>query len=733
MANLYLNPPFRPLLPTMTQAAPLAPNESDRLAALHALLVLDSGPEPIFDSIAHMAAQICGTPIALMSLIDTERQWFKAAFGLHGVRQTPRDIAFCAHAILQEAVFEVPDATLDTRFADNPLVTTDPDIRFYAGAPLVMPGGERVGTLCVIDQQTHKLTDQQLQMLHSLAAVASDALTMRRDLIHKSLSVRSDYERALSHSESHYRAIVEDQTELVSLARPNGDLTYVNPAYARHFGKQPGEMVGRSLFDFVDSADRSFVQNLLKEVLRTGQSSSSENRMVAPNGADRWVAWTNGIQRDIHGDVLLHSVGRDISERKRVEEDLRASQSFLYRTGRAAGVGGWEVDLARGTLTWSEETRRIHEVAPDYKPTLGSAISFYAPEARATIEGAVANAIEQGDPWDLELPLVTATGRNIWVRAMGVVEYADEKPVRLIGAIQDVTERKQLEHSVAAQSATLRLVAEAIPATVAVVDLDGRYRFVNSAFERSCGRTREQIVGLTALEVLGEQEHERRKPWIQRAFTGESVVFELEYPDIDSPRYVSISYVPLRLDTDALDGFVVVTQDVTQQKSEVTRLLELSQRDPLTGLLNRAGFEQYLERHLHEGDGASLALLYIDLDGFKSVNDRHGHATGDGVLQTFAKRLAQLVRPMDAVVRLGGDEFAIVLAGVRELAHAGTVADKVVDAAKVPFDVNGITLHIGTSVGVAFGANPATGWADLVERADAKLLDAKAAGKGRFQ
>ena len=168
--------------------------------------------------------------------------------------------------LVGDAIFVVPDATRDSRFADNPLVSGGPDIRFYAGAPLVLTGGERVGTLCVIDQQGRTLTDAQLQMLDSLAAVASDALTMRRDLIIKSLSIRSEYERALSQSESHYRAIVEDQAELISLARPSGELTYVNPAYARHFGKDPKDMVGRNLFEFIKLADREAVINLLSEI-----------------------------------------------------------------------------------------------------------------------------------------------------------------------------------------------------------------------------------------------------------------------------------------------------------------------------------------------------------------------------------------------------------------------------------------------------------------------------------
>ena len=715
----------------MAFPAPIPSDEATRLSALRALLVLDTDPEPVFDSIARMAAEICGTPIALMSLVDDQRQWFKANVGLHGVTQTPREMAFCAHAIARDSIFEVPDATQDARFVDNPLVTAGPEIRFYAGAPLVLSCGERVGTLCVIDQQARALNDTQLRLLGSLAKVASDALAMRRDLINKSLSVRSEYERRLSQSESHFRAIVEDQAELISLAGADGELTYVNPAYAAHFGQVPGDMVGKSLFDFIKPEDRTVVSQLLGDVLQTGRSARSENRMVGADGSERWVAWTNGIHRDGQGGVLLHSVGRDVSAHKLAEQELRSSQSFLYRTGRVAGVGGWEVDMASGSVKWSDEMRRIHEVAADYKPTLDSAIGFYAVEARAAIQEAVATAIEGGESWDIELPLVTAAGRSIWVRAVGEVECEAGKPTRLIGAFQDVTQRKELEFSLAAQTATLRLVTEAIPATVAVVDLDGRYRFANSAFERSSGKSRDRILGLQAREVLGEEEFERRWPWVQRALAGEAVVFELENLGREGPMHVSHNYVPLRLSTGALDGFVVVTQDVTEQRRESSRLVELSQRDPLTGLMNRAGFEQYLERSLLEGGGPSLAVLYIDLDGFKAVNDVHGHAAGDTVLQTFSKRLANLVRPTDAVARLGGDEFAIALAAVREQTIAWTVAEKVLKAAHTPFGINKVEVRIGASVGVAFGADPVHGWSELVERADAKLLSAKAFGKGQ--
>jgi diguanylate cyclase (GGDEF)-like protein len=159
--------------------------------------------------------------------------------------------------------------------------------------------------------------------------------------------------------------------------------------------------------------------------------------------------------------------------------------------------------------------------------------------------------------------------------------------------------------------------------------------------------------------------------------------------------------------------------------------MELSQRDPLTGLLNRAGFESRLERLTLAGAGATLGLLYIDLDRFKPVNDNHGHPVGDRLLQTVAQRLEGLVRPTDAVARLGGDEFAIVLVDLGAQVDAETVAAKVVAAIAHPFDLDGRVVVIGASVGVAFGVPPPGDWRELIGQADAMLYRAKNAGRGR--
>ena len=401
----------------------------------------------------------------------------------------------------------------------------------------------------------------------------------------------------------HFRAIVEAQAEFVSLAHPDGTLAYVNPAYARLFGRAPAEMRGLSLYDFIAPADREAVREHLAGVLADGQARHVENRMLAVDGHERWVAWSNHTQRE-GGLPLLHSVGRDISAERQARREMQR------------------------------------------------------------------------------------------------------------------------------QSDILNAVAEAIPTTVVVVDGQGRYRFVNGAFEAMCGKPRAQILGRTAADVLGADEVARRKPFMLKAYAGEAVDFTLDYPGPDGTRWLAMSCLPLRVEG-VVDGFVGVSKDVTEQRREELRLTHLAQRDPLTGLLNRAGFEAEIERLVRLGDGPHLALLYVDLDHFKPVNDTHGHPAGDRVLQLFAQRLVQAVRESDRVARLGGDEFAVLLAGVGGAANAQAVADKVLAAAHAPFEFEGRQVAIGASVGVAFGVAEGDTWRGLVARADTQLYRAKQGGRGR--
>ncbi|MBW4460982.1 MAG: PAS domain-containing protein [Nodosilinea sp. WJT8-NPBG4] len=161
--------------------APLPANEAERLEVLRSLSILDTAPEDTLDDLTRLASQICNTPIALVSLIDDDRQWFKSNVGLP-VTETPRDIAFCSHAILQPTLFSVPDASIDERFSDNPLVTSEPHIRFYAGAPLITSEGAAIGTLCVLDQEPRRLSAEQTESLKIISRQVARQIEQRRDL-----------------------------------------------------------------------------------------------------------------------------------------------------------------------------------------------------------------------------------------------------------------------------------------------------------------------------------------------------------------------------------------------------------------------------------------------------------------------------------------------------------------------------------------------------------------------
>lgn len=181
--------------------ASLPANEAARLATLAETRALDTPPEPAFDGLTALAAQICQAPIALVSLLDSDRQWFKSRCGL-AATQTPRTSAICAHAILSDQTLVIPDTRLDPRTADNPLVTGETNIRFYAGVPLLQPNGTVLGTLCVMDIQPRSLSDSQLQALNTLGVQASSQLTLRRaqNIAAAAQNAKTEFLRGVSHN-----------------------------------------------------------------------------------------------------------------------------------------------------------------------------------------------------------------------------------------------------------------------------------------------------------------------------------------------------------------------------------------------------------------------------------------------------------------------------------------------------------------------------------------------------
>ncbi|HYL68737.1 MAG TPA: ATP-binding protein [Candidatus Limnocylindria bacterium] len=293
--------------------APLPLNETARLEALHRYAILDTLPEQEFDDLTRLAALICGTPISLVSLVDVNRQWFKSKIGIDKP-ETPRDIAFCAHAILQPDVMVVPDALQDERFRANPLVTGEPNVRFYAGAPLLTEDGHALGTLCVMDRVPRDLSMEQREALRALSRLVVTQFESRRSVSDLSQAIR-EQQRA----ETELDQLFTLSLDMLCIAGFDGFFKRINPAWEKVLGIPMEELLSRPFLDFVHPDDRKATLQEMKHMGHGRVTFSFENRYRCADGTYIWMLWNATPSLD---QKRVFAVGRDITLRKRAERRL---------------------------------------------------------------------------------------------------------------------------------------------------------------------------------------------------------------------------------------------------------------------------------------------------------------------------------------------------------------------------------------------------------------------------
>lgn len=455
--------------------APLPADEQARLETLRKYDILDTEPETAFESMVQLASYICQTPIAAISLVDEDRQWFKAITGLDA-RETSRDVAFCAHAILQDETMVVPDATKDERFADNPLVTNAPDIRFYAGVPLSTSDGHHLGTLCVIDRVPRELSQAQLDAIRTLADNVMAHLDLR--LSHRQIrQFVDDLQLAAS--------IFDAASEAMVVTDADNRIITVNPAFTEMTGYAINEVVGRN----------------------PGLLSSG-----------------------------------------------RQSREFYQKMWQTLNMTGH---------------------------------------------------------WNGEL----------WNKRKNGEEYAEHLSINVI------------------------------------YNEDGSKRL-----------------------------------------------------------------------------HVAIFSDVTEKKQADELIWRQANYDHLTALPNRQLFRDRLEQEIKvtHRSGRPLALLFIDLDRFKEINDTLGHDAGDKLLIQAADRINQCVRVTDTVARMGGDEFTVILPQVDDPIYSGIVADNMIQLLSRPYTIEGVEMFISASIGIASYPKDGVNAEQLLKNADIAMYDAKAAGRGQY-
>ncbi|WP_231606136.1 diguanylate cyclase domain-containing protein [Pandoraea apista] len=300
----------------------------------------------------------------------------------------------------------------------------------------------------------------------------------------------------------------------------------------------------------------------------------------------------------------------------------------------------------------------------------------------------------------------------------------------------DRTEALEMSREAArANVRRMQEIADRVPYLVAFLDGDERFAFVNRACELRLRRSRERILGATARELLGPSLYREFAPYLSRAFAGEAATFVWDFGEDAAYRCFEVSYQPEWATHNVLAGVHVFVRDITVERSNERRWRRESHTDHLTGLLNRKGFDQALAnavRRAREGAGAQ-ALLFVDLDRFKVVNDTWGHALGDELLRRLAKRLVASVRESDAIARFGGDEFAVIMGDVQDVDDVERTAMSILDLASRPMVLSVGEVTVGACVGVAMVARGEDLTPDMLfEAADRALYNAKHGGRGRF-
>jgi len=662
--------------------------DKDRVDALRSYEILDSISEEEFDRVTELASIICDVPISMISLIDNDRQWFKSKVGL-SISETDRQVAFCNHAIQQSDILEVSDASKDTRFKDNPFVTGEAHIRFYAGQPLIDPRGYALGTLCVIDNEPRVLTESQKRALQLLAKEVMTLIVERRqkaelrnfeslfqlsndlicvagingffkkvnpafekvlgwdketllstsffELVHpddlditreqidrlaaglntinfthrfrvrhgdykvlqwvatpepltgnlfaiaRDVSAEKDKERLLILSEERARVFFENSQGFMCTHDLNGNFLSVNGAGATILGYTREEILSMSLFDIIPASRHANLQDYLSKIVIEGQD---QGQMVTfrKDGNYRIWMYNNILERDADGQVYVIGNAVDITERHLLEQDLRNTKEILERTNRVARVGGWEMDVASEKLSWTAVTREIHGVDSSYEPVLETAVDFYKEgESRNKILSAVNEAINKGEPWDLELQIVNKKGTEVWVRSLGYSEIEDGVCKRIFGTFQDIDKTKRAELELFSSRKLLNDVLQsASEISIIALDVNGIITVFNKGAEKMLGYTAEEMLGEQPMLIHSEQEVGKRSEELSeelgypvggfRAIVGMAETEGLEqrewtyYCKDGGARTVMLVVTPIRDINEEIEGFLCIGTDITERR-----------------------------------------------------------------------------------------------------------------------------------------------------------------------
>jgi diguanylate cyclase (GGDEF)-like protein len=435
----------------------------------------------------------------------------------------------------------------------------------------------------------------------------------------------------------------------------------------------------------------------------------------------------------------------NVETRRRAEQALHESGQMLEQAQSVARLGSWFYDLAADELHWSAETHRIFDVPEGIRLNYEGIMARVHPDDRAEVEAAWEAALSGGELRIEHRILVGDEVRWVYERAK-LSRDPDGNPIAGIGTVQDITERKQHELAVVEARNKLRNTLEAIPDLLFEIELPGR--IVDCHLPERTGLVFRDLVGASLDQVFPAEAAAVFSAAVHDAYVqGSSLGNLVELETADGPRWFELSASRKSLASPGSASFVVLARDVTSRREAEQKVYRLAYFDPLTGLPNRLSFSERLEREIYRARRGEekLAILFLDLDGFKNINDTMGHGTGDLLLQWVSDRLRLSVRPADVVARvdsseeeielarLGGDEFTVLVPHLRNAEEVLGVAHRIHEEMRRPFRLEGRDVVLTTSIGISVFPDDGQDGATLLKHADTAMYHAKDQGRDNCQ
>lgn len=554
--------------------APLPDNEAARLQALDKYEILDTLAESAFDDLTRLAAYICGVPIALVSLIDRDRQWFKSRVGLE-ISQTPRDIAFCAHAILQSEPLIISDTLQDERFANNPLVIGEPHVRFYAGAPLVDADGCALGTLCILDKVPRDFSVEQQQALAILSRQVMTQLNLRRNLVELKESVERYQQADEARQKSEQKLALHFQQTPVAVIEWDLNFAIVdwNQAAEKIFGYSRNEAIGRHAAGLlVPPSARSEVDRVMANLLAQKGGTSHVNPNLTKDGSAIICQWYNTPLIDEQGEVVgVASIAQDITHRFLAEKALQESEekyrSVVNRTKEVI----FEIDATGLWRFLNPAWQEITGFAVD--DTIGNDFLDYIhpQERQQNIEQFYALMQRQTEFYRHEVRYLTSNGSYRWLELSACPLLDEGAILGTCGTLQDVSDRKLAQSALLESERLFKAVFDQAFQFIGLLTVEGVVLRVNQTALDFGGITSLEVVGKLFWETLwwkhSSAEQEKLKAAIFQAAAGDFIRYEVDVMGAgDTLVSVDFSIKPVKDEIGQVSLLLLEGRDITQRK-----------------------------------------------------------------------------------------------------------------------------------------------------------------------